>query len=68
MLKILISWDVELKGNHFDSMMHYLGAQDQSKSLEKEKMGKQIFPEGSTNSWVISLVFFMLSHFHLQDT
>ena len=58
MLKILIRWDVELKGNHFDSIMQYLGAQDQSKLLEKEKqMGKQIFPEESTNSWAVSLVF-----------
>lgn len=52
MLILLIRQDVELKGNHSDSVMYRLGAQTQSKSQEEEKQkGKQIFPIESTNSW-----------------
>lgn len=59
MVKILIWWDVELKGNHFDSLTYCLGAQGQSQSPEEEKQkGKQKFPEESTNSWVVGHVFF----------
>lgn len=64
MLKILIRWDVELKGNHFYSIMYYLGAQGQGKSLENEKQRrKEVFPEGSTNFWAISHVFFQAFSF-----
>lgn len=57
MLVILIRQDVELKSNHFDSVMYCLGAQTQSKSQEEEKQkGKQIFPIESTNSWAMGHV------------